>query len=174
MFDFLRNDKLQKYHPRFHNKTPLKQNQFGVVVGGPVYLPKLYDGRNRTFFFASYQGGRRVTGKLRPRPGTDRRGKGGRLQRMAHTAFRSAQRRTDAGSGVCPLQRPPFPDNRIPAARFAPQSTALIKYWPEPNQALCLAVQQLHASTNTPVHMDQYTVRADHNFSVKDRCSGSF
>jgi Carboxypeptidase regulatory-like domain len=34
------------------------QNQFGGTVGGPVYIPKLYDGRNRTFFFFDYQGTR--------------------------------------------------------------------------------------------------------------------
>jgi hypothetical protein len=34
------------------------QNQFGGTVGGPVYIPKLYDGRNKTFFFFDYQGSR--------------------------------------------------------------------------------------------------------------------
>jgi hypothetical protein len=34
------------------------QNQFGGTVGGPVYIPKLYNGRNKTFFFADYQGTR--------------------------------------------------------------------------------------------------------------------
>ena len=62
LWDFIRNDALQKFQPRFHTKTPLKQNQFGFVTGGPVFLPKLYDGRNRTFFFVSYNGGRRATG----------------------------------------------------------------------------------------------------------------
>ncbi len=34
------------------------QNQFGGTVGGPVYLPKLYNGKNKTFFFVDYQGTR--------------------------------------------------------------------------------------------------------------------
>lgn len=34
------------------------QNQFGGTVGGPVYIPKIYDGRNKTFFFFDYQGTR--------------------------------------------------------------------------------------------------------------------
>ena len=38
-------------------KTPgFRENQFGVSVGGPVWIPKLYNGRNKTFFFFSYQG----------------------------------------------------------------------------------------------------------------------
>ena len=37
------------------------QNQFGGTVGGPVWIPKIYDGRNKTFFFFDYQGTRIVT-----------------------------------------------------------------------------------------------------------------
>jgi hypothetical protein len=38
-------------------KTPgFRQNQFGASVGGPVWIPKLYNGRNKTFFFFAYQG----------------------------------------------------------------------------------------------------------------------
>lgn len=43
-----------------------RQNQFGGTVGGPVYLPKVYDGRKRTFFFFDYQGTRIV----QPSPST--------------------------------------------------------------------------------------------------------
>ena len=39
-----------------------KQNNFGVTAGGPVYLPKLYNGKNKTFFFASYEGFRNRVG----------------------------------------------------------------------------------------------------------------
>ena len=38
------------------SKPKLRQNQFGGTFGGPVYIPKLYDGRNRTFFFSNYEG----------------------------------------------------------------------------------------------------------------------
>src|SRR6266705_556869 len=61
LWDFLRNDALQPSNPRFHTKSPLKQNQFGGTFGGPVFLPKLYNGKDRTFFFVSYQGGCRRT-----------------------------------------------------------------------------------------------------------------
>ena len=40
----------------------LRQNQFGFVVGGPVYIPKVYDGRNKTFFLANYEGWRIING----------------------------------------------------------------------------------------------------------------
>jgi hypothetical protein len=40
----------------FANQSQLTQNQFGVSAGGPVVVPHLYNGRNRTFFHASYEG----------------------------------------------------------------------------------------------------------------------
>jgi len=57
-FDFFRNDALDARAP-FQSKIPvLRQNQFGFVVGGPVFIPKVYDGRNKTFFLANYEGWR--------------------------------------------------------------------------------------------------------------------
>jgi len=59
-FNYLRNDKLDanSWFGNFNGlKRPaLRQNDFGFTAGGPALLPKLYDGRNRTFFFVSYEG----------------------------------------------------------------------------------------------------------------------
>lgn len=59
-FDYFRNDKLDanSWFGNFSGvKRPaLRQNDFGFTTGGPVYIPRLYDGRNRTFFFVSYEG----------------------------------------------------------------------------------------------------------------------
>src|SRR5215469_8077836 len=41
---------------------PLHQNQFGFVAGGPIYIPKLYDGRNKSFWMANYEGWRITNG----------------------------------------------------------------------------------------------------------------
>ena len=41
-------------------KPPLRQNQFGFEFDGPVYIPKLYNGKDKTFFMASYEGFRLV------------------------------------------------------------------------------------------------------------------
>src|ERR1051325_7501676 len=55
-FEYVRNDDLNARN--FLAKTvPFdKQNEFGIAVGGPVVIPKIYNGRNRTFFFATYDG----------------------------------------------------------------------------------------------------------------------
>ena len=47
-------------------QPPDTQNDFGFTVGGPVYLPHLYDGRNKTFFFFAYEGFRFHTGSSGP------------------------------------------------------------------------------------------------------------
>ena len=66
LFEYLRNDKFDanNFFANANNlkRPPIRQNDFGGVIGGPVHLPKspfgplAYDGRNRTFFFFSYEG----------------------------------------------------------------------------------------------------------------------
>jgi len=58
VWEYLRNTVLDAKNP-FSGQQKLIQNQFGANGGGPVRLPHLYDGRNKTFFFGSYEGFRR-------------------------------------------------------------------------------------------------------------------
>jgi hypothetical protein len=60
-WDYLRNtafDARNYFLPASQSKPFFHQNQFGGAVGGPVVIPKLYNGRNKTFFFGAYQGWR--------------------------------------------------------------------------------------------------------------------
>src|ERR1051326_4105613 len=65
VFEFLRNNNLDANNfltnAAGQPRAPFHQNQFGFAVGGPVLLPRIYSGRNRTFFFADYQGTRQNT-----------------------------------------------------------------------------------------------------------------
>ena len=61
-FEFLRNQDLDARGFFNSTKSVYKQNDFGVTVGGPVSFPKLYNGKNKTFFFASYEGFRNRVG----------------------------------------------------------------------------------------------------------------
>jgi len=60
VFEYLQNDALNALDfptkARGERKAPLKQNEYGFTLGGPVWLPKVYDGHNKTFFFTSYSG----------------------------------------------------------------------------------------------------------------------
>src|SRR5712664_3767732 len=67
-WEFFRNDKLDAAD-FFENaggrpKGALRQNQFGFTAGGPVVIPKVFNGRNKVFFFADYEGLRRVQGTI--------------------------------------------------------------------------------------------------------------
>lgn len=173
-WDFLRNDALQPRNPKLAAKTPLKQNQFGFTFGGPVWIPKVYKGQDQTFFFGSYQGGRRRTSSL------------GQLQVPS-----DAQRQGDfsdwptqlfdplttvANPGGTPVvTRTPFSGNRIPATRFAPQSQNALKYLPQANRP-CAAFPctNLMRSITNPVTIDSYSLRLDHNLGASDRLFGQF
>ena len=67
-WEFFRNDKLDAadFFENAHNieKGELRQNQFGFTAGGPVVIPKLFNGRNKVFFFGDYEGLRRVQGTV--------------------------------------------------------------------------------------------------------------
>ena len=55
LFEFVRNSDLNARNWAATSRDTIKRNQFGGTVGGPVLIPKLYNGRNRTFFFFGYQ-----------------------------------------------------------------------------------------------------------------------
>lgn len=61
LFEYLQNDVLDASPYGFTGKAPKRFNTFGVSLGGPVSIPSLYDGKNKTFFFADYEGNRRRT-----------------------------------------------------------------------------------------------------------------
>ncbi len=58
--EYMRNEALDanEYFNKLHNhrRTPDHRNQFGIGVGGPLYIPKLYEQRDKTFFYAVYSG----------------------------------------------------------------------------------------------------------------------
>ena len=59
VFEFLRNNYFDArgfFQRKPAPQSPFRQNQFGFVLSGPVVIPKLYNGRNKTFFLANYEG----------------------------------------------------------------------------------------------------------------------
>lgn len=160
LFHFLRNDKLDanNYFNAGRAKPAFQQNQFGGTAGGPVYLPKIYDGRNRTFFFADYQGTRVRKGLTRlftvPTPA---------LRNGDFTGLPVIYDPETAGPGA---MRQPFPGNRIPAARFDATMLRYLELYPLPNRAGLANNFILN-----PKYKDdnnQGDIKADHLFSERD------
>jgi hypothetical protein len=148
LFWFGRNDKLDANN-FFNNlvgrpKSKLRQNQFGFVAGGPVYLPRIYDGRNRTFWLANYEGSRTRSGfqdfLLIPTPD--------------QLAGRFSSVITDPVTGT------PFPNNTVPQQRFTRLANlARAKFFPAPNANLPQG--NYIRSRSLPTDVDQYTLRGD-------------
>jgi hypothetical protein len=96
-------------------------HNMGVALGGPVYIPKLYNGKNRTFFFQTYE-----------------RNFGGRPRDAMNVTVPLAPWRAGDFSGQAavrdPLTSQPFPDNRIPTARLNPVALKIQdRFYPLPN-----------------------------------------
>jgi hypothetical protein len=107
LWEFNRNDAftaLNGFQPRVPGAKPprLNRNQFGANLGGPVELPKVYNGRNRTFFFFNWESGRQISGTF------------GNQVQVAPTAERAADFSAAKARIYDPTTRQPFPDNIIP------------------------------------------------------------
>jgi Carboxypeptidase regulatory-like domain/TonB dependent receptor len=106
LFEFLRNDKLDARNFFAREREVLKRNQFGGTIGGPVTIPKLYSGRNRTFFFGSYEGMRERQGLV--------------FNNIVPTAA---------------MKRGEFNGNTIPIDQLSPQALFFAQFIPDPNTA---------------------------------------
>jgi hypothetical protein len=161
LFEFLRNEKLDARNyfedPRTP-KAPLRRNQFGYVLSGPITIPKLYTGANRTLFM--------VNGEyLRHR----RTSVG--LANVPSLAFREGKVSSLATPVIDPLTKQQFPGNIIPASRSSASALALQKYYPNPNQS---GAANYTGRTRNDIDNDQFLIRIDQIFGVKDRLYGSF
>lgn len=137
----------------------LKRNQFGVSAGGPVLIPKLYNGRDQTFFFFSYQGTRtRVTpssiSSVVP-TASQRRGDFSRFPRALRNPF---------GGGN-------YPNNQIPASHFDPVVRQVmdnnLPVSPDETGRLTYFIP---SGSND----NQYLVRGDHSIGSNHRLSGRY
>lgn len=99
------------------------QHAPGFGVGGPVFIPKIYDGRDRTFFYFSYETARGSATQQNLTP------------TVAPAAWRTGDLGTFAGQITDPFNgNAPFPGNVIPASRINPVSKLIQdKFWPLPN-----------------------------------------
>ena len=117
------------------DRDALRYNRFGGTIGGPVWIPKLYDGRNRSFFFFAYEGLRDVFPE--PRQDTvptlaERRGDFSALLAL-NSSFQIFNPFTARQEGAR-IRRDPFVGNRIPENLISPIAKAYLQFYPLPNQ----------------------------------------
>jgi hypothetical protein len=176
LFEYLRNSKLDA-NSFFNNRSGLargsfKRNQMGGTVGGPVVIPKLYDGRNRTFFFTTYQATRARTADSRVVTVPTTAMRGGDFSALTDSRgtpiiiYDPQTLATVAGEPT----RQVFPGARIPAARISPVAAKVSTYWNAPN--LSGSINNLALSDAIRRTVDDLAVRIDHNISSAHRVNG--
>ena len=156
VWEFLRDDKFQaRNFFATSEPPPLKQNQFGGTFGGPVTVPGLYSGRNRTFFFGAFEGFRLTRGLTRQAVVASAAERGGDFSFLSRPV-------------VDPLTGLPFPGNVIPADRISPAARQLLALMPLPNIAGAGARQNNFVSSPSQEQtFNQYMLRVDHTFNQK-------
>jgi hypothetical protein len=155
-FEFLRNSALDARN-YFDHATPVypgrippfHRNEFGLTNGGPIFIPRVYDGRKRTFYFAQYQGFRQLLGttQVMPVPTADERAG------LDTTAFPGDTLQVPVDSGIA----------------------AVLKRYPLPNYpAGAYGVYTYATPSNVVTNADQFSLRIDHQFSPKDQFFARF
>jgi len=156
-----------------------KRNVFGGTVGGPVRIPHLYNGKDKTFFFYDYEGSResRATTKLMTVPTAQERAGDFSNTRDSNGNLIGIFNpydtyKTPSGSTL----RNPFPGNRLPTSMLDPVAMNVMKYYPDPNQAgnAFTNVNNFYAQGVAATTADQMDIKLDHNFSEKQRFTSRY
>jgi len=189
-FEYLRNETMFNAHqPYSHYRPRDRRHDWGFSVGGPVYLPKIYDGRDKTFFYWSFEQNKLstsvsdmwtiptmayrtgdfsnpalYTGKLL---GTDILGR----PIMDGAIYDPLTTRTEVIGGKSYVVRDPFPNNIIPSGYpLDPVAVKLQTYLPATtnNAATNNYARQYPNKTKNSI----YSIKMDHNLSSKMKLSG--
>lgn len=165
-FEYFRNDVLDA-RGFFARSTPVnRQNEFGAALGGPILIPKTYNGRNRSFFHFVYSGFRYragATNEFFSIPSEDLRK--GDFTRVGRVIYDPRTTRTEAGR----ILRDPFAGNLIPSSRFSSVAKNMVALLPPTsNNNLLNNFQSVGAQRFL---RDQVNVKIDHNLSDKNRFS---
>lgn len=192
-YDFLENSAFQPQNPinasfnqrfgtKFKTNPRFVQNLFGGFVGGPVVLPKLYHGQDKTFWFFSYSAGRKrssgAAGAIQVPTLAER---GGDFSDWPYPIYDPSTTGSVAPVACTPNPtvpcdpsgRTPFPGNKIPSSEFNAIALNLMNYFPKPNINCTMPCQNYAFSVPSPLDTNVYTGRFDHFFSSKDQVSFS-
>jgi hypothetical protein len=131
LHEYFRNNYLDATPWGSTSKLKTRQNEYGGTASGPILIPKIYDGRNKAFFFISYEGSRKkgvdtLSFLKLPTPAEI----AGNFTGFP-TIYDPATTTLNAVTGQ--YTRTPFPNNQIPANRIDPVAKLIASYFPAPN-----------------------------------------
>jgi Carboxypeptidase regulatory-like domain len=193
-YEFLRNNDFDA-NRFFSNRAGLpraiyKQNDFGASAGGPIWIPKLYNGHNKSFFFFAYEGFRNRAGATAftttvPTPEmyngdfskwVDASGK--------QIPIYDPTTQTTGANGV--VTRTPFPNNQIPKNLFDPLAVKALSVFQAgagplmPNTGAAPGTvgyvnNNYNVASGSQVSpINKLSIKGDHIFSERDRISGYY
>ena len=166
LFEFLRNDVFDARNFFDAGKSSLRRNQYGATVSGPIYLPKLYNGHNRTFFLFSWESYRQIQGTTRLAAVPTELERTGNFTQSRDTATGKIVNLTD------PLSKAAFPGNVIPVTRLSAVSKNILPYFPLPN--LPGQVNNFRASSADTDNWRTLLGKVDHRLTDKDNLSDRY
>ena len=147
LFEFLRNEDLnaRNYFAQPGPKPEFRWNQYGVTVGGPIQ-------KNKTFFFADWQGTRLLTG----------------ITRLSVVPTLNQRKGIFSTPIYDPATSPrvAFPNNTIPSSLFDPLALQVLQHYPLPNRS---GANNYVNTGVEPDSQDQFDGRIDHVFNEKHR-----
>jgi hypothetical protein len=150
VFEYLQNQALDANPYGFNGKAPKKFNTFGFSLSGPIAIPHLYDGHNKTFFFTDYEGNRRSTAVLQ--------------QFTVPTANDRAGNLADIGGPT------------ISTAMISPTAKAVLAYYPLPNIPGVTGASNINYENfqSTPASTDGADIRIDQTINSKQSAYARF
>ncbi len=149
-FENLQNSDMNSADTFSHTTPTVKMNDFGAYLGGPVIIPHLYNGHDKTFFFGSFEALRL------PKQYT-----------VVESVPTVAMRNGDLSAYADPLTG--YPGNKIPTSQISPYSQKILNnFYPLPNYGDTNAVANNYLATfNVPINSAQGDMRVDQVLNSK-------
>lgn len=170
VYDFVRNDffdaKQYDFTSAEQPKSLYQQNQYGFTLGGPVVIPKLFNGRNKLFFMSNYE-------RLKYNNTVNV------LYTMPPAAWFTGNLSSAlTGSKPTQLYNPAtgakFVGDIIPSSMFDPTSVKYMPYWPAANQNTATVANNYLNPQTTAERFQQFNQRIDFNQSAKSQWFGRY
>jgi outer membrane receptor protein involved in Fe transport len=167
LFEYLRNDLFDARNFFDAGKSELRRNQFGGTLSGPVIIPKLYNGRDKTFYFVAWESFRQVqaSNSIGIVPSTLER-QGDFSQSFDATGkLILIKDPTLSGSCTAANRTACFKDNMIPVSRFDTIAKQLLPNYPAPNLS---GPNNFIANARNPDYWDSFLFKVDQKLGAKD------
>ncbi len=166
VFEFIRNEKLDARNFFSIKRAILKRNQFGGDIGGPLSIPHLYSGTDKTFFFVDYEAQRLRQGLVESGTVPTAAQRSGDFSAAGLNAIYDPLTTITSG-GVTTRSQISCNGvlNVICPGLIVPQAKAVLAYYPAGNAS----ATSFQAVPSQAIDWDQFTARIDHQINQSNR-----